>query len=106
VVLLRLGRFQDAEEQFDAVLRLEPANGKAAFNRGQSQLLLGRPEAAARSFEEALRLNPSAVGYKSLGQALLHLNRRGEAAQAFRAALRFDPADPEALAALAAAQGK
>lgn len=58
---------------------------------GQYLFFLGRPEEAALSYEEALRLEPHPEAYMGLGKAQWMAGRREEALRSFNLALRLDP---------------
>jgi O-antigen ligase len=58
---------------------------------GQYLFFLGRPEEAALSYQEALRLEPHPEAYMGLGKAQWMAGRREEAQRSFDLALRLDP---------------
>lgn len=55
VALGSLGRDADAEAAFDAALRLDPAWGRASYNKGHAALFRGDRAEAARCFDRATR---------------------------------------------------
>ncbi|MEE8524766.1 MAG: tetratricopeptide repeat protein, partial [Thermoanaerobaculia bacterium] len=105
-----LGRMREAQQQLtaaqgsdkDPFLGLDDpllaAVGKSdtssmkLWRQGRAALADGRPEAAARWFEEALQEAPDRVDYRvDLGTALAQAGRTDEAADAYRQALSRDP---------------
>jgi tetratricopeptide (TPR) repeat protein len=111
VVLLALGKENDAAEQLqEAVRRLEeaaerrrepaeqnPNLGNAWQNLGMIRLEQGQPEVAAACFRKVLELQPEAADARAgLGRALWTAGRRSEAVELFQDALRRDPNEPDA----------
>lgn len=89
-----------AEAALRKAVEWSPANGRASFFQGNALLLLGEPEAAARSLERAMRLDPDPNVPYDL--ALAHLER-GDSSGARRwcaFALRLKPVFPELFATL------
>jgi tetratricopeptide (TPR) repeat protein len=70
---------------------LNPAEVGIPIARGTQYLFLARPEAALRSYEEALALEPRPEGYLNLGRAQWLAGRREEARHSFELAARLDP---------------
>jgi tetratricopeptide (TPR) repeat protein len=110
--LTKLGRYGEAAEAFENVLRLMPGSHPAAQNMaiaykniGRDAMKLGRNAAAAEAFERALRVLPD---YKpasyGLGDMLNKLGRPQEALAVFEKMLSADPAD--AMAWLGAGDAK
>ncbi|CAK9021522.1 unnamed protein product [Durusdinium trenchii] len=56
--LLKLAKFQEAEERASAALVADPSNSKAAYRRGLARLKLGEPRGAAEDLQKAQRLEP------------------------------------------------
>ncbi|KAI0350330.1 hypothetical protein OH77DRAFT_1489178 [Trametes cingulata] len=54
---LKLGKYEDAERDCDAVLRIDRHNVKGLFRRGQARLLLQKLRQAEEDFSEVLRLD-------------------------------------------------
>lgn len=80
----KLGRYQDAEAVYDAILALRPGEADAYYLRGNARLSQGQFETAKEDFDAAIRLNPSdfarliqvyevlaANGYKEPGREYL-----------------------------------
>ncbi len=70
---------------------LNPAQVDVPVARGWQYLLMKRPQAAVRAFDEALALEPRAEVYANLGQAHLAAGDRDAAREAFRRAVTLDP---------------
>ncbi len=76
-------------------LQLSPQQASAHSNLGNGLLSLRRPEAALRSFHEALRLNGAfAPAWHNRGNALRSLGRFEEALSSYDHALRINANDP------------
>jgi len=70
---------------------LNPAEVGIPMARGTQYLFLMRFDLAARSYEEAVVLEPQSAGYFALGRAQWLAGRRDEARRNFGVALRLDP---------------
>lgn len=81
---LHLRLLREAAERQPALIDIPVA-------RSWQYLLLGRPQAAVRTLEEALALEPRARVYANLGEAYLKADRPRDAAEAFDRALVLDP---------------
>jgi Fe-S cluster biosynthesis and repair protein YggX len=67
-------------EQFRKMTEADPGNELGHFSFGRELLAAGQPEAAVRSFEKCLELNPNiSKAYQLEAQALLELQRKDEA---------------------------
>ena len=67
-------------EQFRKMTEADPSNELGHFSLGRELLAAGEHEAAVRSFEKCLELNPNiSKAYQLEAQALLKLQRKGEA---------------------------
>jgi tetratricopeptide (TPR) repeat protein len=71
--------------------RLDPADSRLILARGSQFLLLGRPEAAATAYREALAVEPRPEIYLNLGRALAAAGDREAARRAFADAVALDP---------------
>jgi tetratricopeptide (TPR) repeat protein len=60
-VLLRLGRYQEAKERFDAALLKSPTMSASHYGRALAQAALGDIESARADLAEAQRLSPRIV---------------------------------------------
>jgi hypothetical protein len=89
---MRQGKWQAAEKDFEAALRLEPGDADALTGLGAASLLQKQPARAEQRFREALAHHPdSAHAHAHLGRFLLLQGRRREAAQHLQEALRLRP---------------
>jgi tetratricopeptide (TPR) repeat protein len=78
-------------EALRRVAPLDPLEVGIPIARGTQHLFLARPEAALRSYEEALELEPRPEGYLNLGRAQWLAGQREEARRSFATAVRLDP---------------
>jgi Tfp pilus assembly protein PilF len=93
---LREGRFKEAMEQFQEVLRIYPQLEEAHNNLGNALLQLGRRPEAIEQYEAAIHLNPSYSSPRfNLAAALTQAGRIPEAMAQYRALLEVDPNDAE-----------
>lgn len=101
--LARLGRFAEAVDHFDRLLRDEPEFAAVVLVRRATALInLGRGDEALADFERAVALEPDDAQLRvRYADALEHLGRRSEAA----AERRRLATDPDASAAAAAERG-
>lgn len=84
---LRQGRIDDAETEYRAAMRLDPASTAAAINLADLLRRTGREAAAEALLREALRRDPGAAAAQyALGLSLLRQRRAPEALAAFRSA--------------------
>lgn len=95
------GRLDAAADGYRAALSLDRCNAFGWVALGGLALRMNEPEAARRSLETALALQPTHYGAATdLGRALEALGRRDEAASAYQKALVAKPGHPPAAAAL------
>jgi Flp pilus assembly protein TadD len=91
VLLARLGRPDEAVDQFNSAIALYPQSHRTYFALGTTLSERGDWEHALVSFVHAVRLNPKDAKYRSaLGVALLALGRTDDAAREARLAARLD----------------
>jgi len=106
-VLQDAGRYNEAIEQFERALTIDPTRpdvGLAHRSLGLTWARLGQPDKAIYHLELAMRLRPDvATDHGALGSLLLDVRRFPEAAQQLELAVRQQPADVLALANLASA---
>ncbi len=81
---IHLRLLREAAERHPALIDVPVA-------RSWQYLMLGRPQAAVRTLEEAVKLEPRARVYANLGQAYLQADRPRDAVEAFERALVLDP---------------
>ena len=92
-----VARFDEAEEEYRGVLRINPDYADAHNNLGNLLDDLERYEEAEQEYREALRLNPDyADAHNNLGILLKDLERYEEAEQEYREAIRINPDDAPA----------
>ena len=104
---LQVGRYEQALEQADQVLRLHPENASAALIAGISLVRLDRPEEALAPLHTFVALRkdgPMArsdtaleAAYYFLGESYVRLGRPAEAIEPLEAALLISPVDADAL---------
>jgi tetratricopeptide (TPR) repeat protein len=91
--LLRQGRIDEAIQECDAALRLNPNDGEAWTNLGLAMLRLGRNGGAAIDFRSATQVDPNfAEAWSDLGLALANQGEIDEAIAQFRKAAQVGPA--------------
>jgi Tfp pilus assembly protein PilF len=94
VLLLELGRPDEALGQFQRVVELDDKYANGWFHLGTAQAELRQWDKAVESYQKALTLPTMTVpeiAHQNLGLALYHLKRYREAESAFRLALSLDP---------------
>jgi Tfp pilus assembly protein PilF len=105
--LLDVGRNQEAIEQLERALKIDPTRpdvGLAHRSLGLAWAKVGQPEKAIHHLELAMRLRPDvAKDHGLLGSLLLDVHRFPEAIAQLEMAVRQQPADVLARANLAAA---
>lgn len=105
ITLEEQGNKQASLERYDAALKVEPALGRAHFNRGNVLLAMGNPRDALESFERALKSKPDSAGaHYNKGNALRGLGRLDDALSAYKAALLLRPDFAEVHVAVGATQ--
>lgn len=72
------------------IASLDPASVDIPVTRGGLYIMLQRPQAAIRAYQEALRLEPRGEVYANLGRAYLMNGEQELARGAFRKAVRLD----------------
>jgi tetratricopeptide (TPR) repeat protein len=93
-VLLNVGRFPDAQVEFQKAAELDPTYADAFHNLGSAYAEQGKWEEAIGAYKKALAQTIYASPentYNNLGYAYWALDRRKEAEDAFRAALQLEP---------------
>jgi tetratricopeptide (TPR) repeat protein len=102
-VLLESKRFEEAEEEFLAAIRLDPSQFDARYFYARACFAQGRLEDAARLFQEASDVREDYQAAFFAAQALEALGRESEATERYRRALsvaekhmELNPDDPRA----------
>ncbi len=93
-VLLNVGRFPDAQVEFQKAVELDPTYADAYHNLGSAYAEQGKWEEAITAYKKALAqtiYSTPETTYNNLGYAYWALDRRTEAEEAFRAALQLEP---------------
>ena len=94
VLLLDLGRADQALAQFQQVIERDDKSANGWFHLGTAQAELQQWEKAVESYRRALSLPTMTVpelAHQNLGLALYHLKRYREAESALRFAISLDP---------------
>ncbi len=89
----RLGEYQRALEQYDAVILLEPNHASSLHNRGEMRRRLGQNQAAIDDFTAAIRLGvpQAALTFNNRGAAYIALAQPDRAIRDFDDAIGLDP---------------
>jgi tetratricopeptide (TPR) repeat protein len=86
------GRFDEAVDQFQRALRIDPNDSDAVYNLGNALARQGNFEAAGKQLEYALQINPrNAMAAYDLGNVRARQGRFDEAMNQFERALKTDP---------------
>jgi tetratricopeptide (TPR) repeat protein len=92
VALGRVGRLQEAIEQYQQVLRINPHNSEAHNNWGVILAKMGAEQEALEHYEQALRFDPdNAEAHYNLGIALAGAGSTNDAVRQYEQALRINP---------------
>ncbi len=79
VVLMQLGRLEDAAAQLQSAIEADASNAAAYDHLGTIQIARGDLEAAAATYRDLTRNRPSAAAHRELAQVLERLGRLDEA---------------------------
>ena len=93
-VMLNIGRFADAQGEFQKAVELDPTYADAYHNLGSAYAEQAKWEDAITAYRRALAqtiYTRSETTYNNLGYAYWALDRRKDAEDAFRAALQLEP---------------
>jgi tetratricopeptide (TPR) repeat protein len=96
---MRLGRYGDAAQDFEALRREEPRQPRHSAGLGMAQIGLGDGAAALKTFDEALALpqpdtKQAAMAHYGRALALAQLKQAGPAREALAQAVQLDPQNP------------
>ncbi len=94
------GKYNEAEDQYQKALGVNPGNYTGAFNLGDAYYKEGKSKEAASRFEELTKIPAgddklSAKAYHNWGNALLHDKKYEEALEAYKKALTLNPKDED-----------
>jgi tetratricopeptide (TPR) repeat protein len=91
---IKTGRLDKAAEAYKISMRLDPASDAPVVKLANLYFAEGRHQDALMQYEKAVRLNPSANNYFSLGQTHLAMGSYHSAENAFSRVQRMDPHSP------------
>ncbi len=99
--LLKKGRLEEAQLEYEKVLQKEPANANAQLHLGNAFFRQGDFESAANWYGKSAASGISREGrlaaWNNLGLAMAKMGKPGEAINAFTQALRQSPGDEEVI---------
>ena len=106
-ILMNLGRNEDARQQLEEFLALEPDHVQGLINHGLTLERLGDFEAALEPLGRAVRRAPEAESaWRYLGLAWEGVGRPDDAREAYRRALQLAPGQPMAMDRLRELEGR
>jgi len=88
---IKIGRIDKAADAYKTSMQLDPTSDAPVVKLANLYFAEGRHQEALTQYEKAVRLNPSAVNYFSLGQAHLARENFLEAESAFSRVQRMEP---------------
>jgi tetratricopeptide (TPR) repeat protein len=88
---IKIGRIDKAVDAYKTSMQLDPTSDAPVVKLANLYFAEGRHQEALTQYEKAVRLNPSAVNYFSLGQAHLARENFLEAESAFSRVQRMEP---------------
>lgn len=88
---IKIGRIDKAVDAYKTSMQLDPTSDAPVVKLANLYFAEGRHQEALTQYEKAVRLNPSAVNYFSLGQAHLARENYLEAESAFSRVQRMEP---------------
>lgn len=95
--LIQNGKYEEALEQFNMAIILDPASKTAFIQRAFTYSVLKDYESAISDYSHVLQLNPALISaYLSRGSAYNKLERFEEALQDFNKVIELDPNNSEA----------
>jgi tetratricopeptide (TPR) repeat protein len=101
--LNELGRFDEAVEQFNKVLKIRPDSAEVHNNLGNALAKTGKTQQAIEHYKLAIKYKPGlSEAYCNLGNALKNQGRLEEAVSCYKQAAKIKPDNLEAYLALAA----
>ena len=101
LVLLRLGKSEEAESELREALALDPKATDTRITLAGTLLATGRIDEAERELREALRLDPrNVLARTNLGLVLINRGKTEEAETEFQEVIRLDPENAPARSTL------
>ena len=95
--LRQQGKVQEAMEQYEQALRLDPDYAEAHNDLGSALMGQGKVQEAIGHYEQALQIKPDSIeAHNNLGIALMGQGRLREAMEQYEQALRIEPDFAEA----------
>jgi len=91
---IKTGRIDKAAEAYKTSIQLAPTSDAPVVKLANLYYAEGRHQEALLQYEKAVRLNPSANNYFSLGQTQLALEHYSQAESAFSRVARMEPDSP------------
>jgi len=89
---MRLGKFDDAVEDYSEAIRINPKDPEAPFNRGLAYLRADKYDYAARDFSAVVSLQPkNAEAYVYRGIIRIYQGNDKEADGDFQKAFQLNP---------------
>ncbi len=88
---IKLGRIDKAAEAYKTSMQLDPTSDAPVLKLANLYFAEGRHQDALMQYEKAVRLNPSAANYYSLGQTHLAMGDYSQAESAFSRVQRMEP---------------
>ena len=93
-LLWKVRRFDDAQPQFEAELKINPGNADAKYYLASIYLYRNETGRAIPLLQDFVRVRPNEKnGFFELGRALLKENRNPEAVEALRKAAALGPSE-------------
>ena len=93
----KLGQYQQAIEEYDKAIKLNPNDAIGYRPRGSSYYLLGQYRRAIEDYDKAIELKPSdARAYGTRGNSYLALGQDERAIEDYDEAIKLDPDNAEA----------
>ena len=88
---IKIGRIDKAAEAYKISMQLDPTSDAPVVKLANLYFAEGRHQDAQLQYEKAVRINPSAANYFSLGQTHLARENYAEAESAFSRVQRMEP---------------
>ncbi len=97
LALAALARYDEAIQDYDEAIKLDPNYKEAFFNRGLALAVLEKFDEAIQDYDEAIKLDPNyKEAFFNRGLALAALDKFDEAIKDYDEAIKLDPKNKEA----------